>query len=56
MRRRLDVAKSWMVMCLCRWPALTSTGDCGEEFADDAGERLEDCRWSMVASQAVTGG
>jgi len=31
-------------MCLCQWPALTSAGDCGEESADDAGERLGDCR------------
>ena len=34
----------WMVMCLCRWPALTSVGDCGKESADGTGGRLEECR------------
>ena len=34
----------WVVMCLCRWPALTSADDCDEESADDAGGRIEGCR------------
>ena len=34
----------WVVMYLCRWPALTSAVGGGGESADDAGGRLEDCR------------
>jgi len=43
----------WMVMWLCRWPALTSVGDCSKESADGAGGRLEDCR---LVYGGVTGG
>jgi len=34
----------WMVMYLCRWPALISAFGGGGGSADDAGGRLEDCR------------
>jgi len=34
----------WVVICLCRWSALTFADGYNEESADDAGGRLEGCR------------
>jgi len=34
----------WVVMCLCRWSALTFADGYDEESADDAEGRPEGCR------------
>jgi len=34
----------WVVICLCRWPALTFADGYDGAFADDAEGRLEGCR------------
>jgi len=34
----------WVVMCLCRWPAVTFADGYDGESADDAGGGPEDCR------------
>jgi len=46
----------WVVMCLCRWPALTFADGYNGESADDAEGRLEGCRLVYGGVRGCHGG